>query len=740
MTLFDKLTQERRARLMAEQVLEQRAQDLAQAQATITSLQRENRELRAHGNLNQSEREKYALAAQGEKERFQREATAAERHASQAERRLWDCINSLRDGFAVYDHDRKLVVANQAYLAAFAGNDEVKTGVSFRRVAEILAYDDRLQLGDEAPGDWVDRIVSRWDDSIIEPIDITFRNDQRARVQVRRARGGDYVSLVVNTTDAHNQAAELDDARVRAEAASRAKSAFLANMSHEIRTPMNGVVGMAELMCDTPLSEEQRLYAETIRSSGEALLSIINDVLDYSKIEADKLCLHAAPCDLERCIHEILILLQAGARKRSIDLLLDYDLFIPTRFMADPGRIRQVLTNLIGNAVKFTENGHVLIRVIGVDTNEDGVDLVITIEDTGIGIAPENLDRIFGEFAQADEASNRRFEGTGLGLTITKRLIELMGGSIWVESELGKGSCFGLRLRLPLAEDAVNPAMTRAGFDRVLVVDDNIVNRTILDRQLTAQGMQTVLADSVEAALTALADPTMMPVDLIVTDHEMPGASGLDLTTRVRQQGWTGPILLLSSSPTVLANHPAIPELAAIMQKPLLRQDLVRQLARLTADPTAEDPARSPTPPRTEPKPVAGGPLRVLAAEDNRTNRLVFLKMVEGQNLDLHFAENGIEAVELFQTLHPQIIFMDISMPVMDGREATHKIRDLPGGDSVPIYALTAHAMDSDRDELLALGMNGVLTKPLKKPLLLDLIETHRLQPTVAAPPGACSA
>jgi CheY-like chemotaxis protein len=220
----------------------------------------------------------------------------------------------------------------------------------------------------------------------------------------------------------------------------------------------------------------------------------------------------------------------------------------------------------------------------------------------------------------------------------------------------------------------------------------------------------------------------------------MPGASGLDLTTRVRQQGWTGPILLLSSSPTVLANHPAIPELAAIMQKPLLRQDLVRQLARLTADPTAEDAARSPTPPRPEAKPVAGGPLRVLAAEDNRTNRLVFLKMVEGQNLDLHFAENGIEAVELFQTLHPQIIFMDISMPVMDGREATQKIRALRGGDSVPIYALTAHAMDSDRDELLALGMNGVLTKPLKKPLLLDLIETHRAQPTVAAPPGACSA
>ena len=743
MTLFDKMTQERRARLMAERVLDQRMQELSRAQAQITALQRELHDLRDGGYMNKQARAALHAQIEDERERVKRDADAASRHASQAERRLWDSINSLRDGFAVFDKDRRLIVANQAYLAAFGGHEEVKAGIPFRRLVEILAYEGLVVLGDESAAEWVERLTRHWEASLTDPIEVAFTNDTRARVQLRRARGGDFVSLVVNTTEAHRQAAELTEARIRAEAASRAKSAFLANMSHEIRTPMNGVVGMAELLCDTTLSDEQRLYAETIRSSGEALLNIINDVLDYSKIEADKLSLHAAPCDLERSIHEILILLQAGARKRSIDLLLDYDLFIPTRFMADPGRIRQVLTNLIGNAVKFTESGHVLIRVIGVDEDENGVELVITVEDTGIGIAPENIERIFGEFAQADDASNRRFEGTGLGLTITKRLIELMGGTIWVESELGKGSCFGLRLRLKVAEAASAPPATPTEFQRVLIVDDNIVNRTILDRQLSAQGLQTLLAGSMDVALTMLADTadtadTANPIDLIITDHEMPGGSGLDLTLKARAQGWHGPILLLSSNPAVLAGHPAVAELSALMQKPLLRQDLLHQLTRLTQGDAARAPL--PAPPDSSAPRSVSGQLRVLAAEDNRTNRLVFLKMVEGLGLDLHFAENGVEAVSMFQSCAPDLIFMDISMPVMDGREATQRIRALPGGDRVPIYALTAHAMDSDRDELLALGLNGVLTKPLRKPLLQEVIESCRPGAQANDPPRSCSA
>ncbi|MES2142812.1 MAG: ATP-binding protein, partial [Pseudomonadota bacterium] len=254
---------------------------------------------------------------------------------------------------------------------------------------------------------------------------------------------GGRVGLRFDVTDQRLQEAALHSARAEAEAANRAKSAFLANMSHEIRTPMNGVVGMAELLCDSALTDEQRLFAETIRSSGEALLVIINDILDYSKIEAERLNLYPEPFDLERTIHEVAMLLQPRAREKGIDLLIDFDMFLPTRFVGDPGRLRQVLTNLIGNAVKFTERGHVLVRVVGLETETGFQQLHVTVEDTGIGIAAHNLEHVFGEFNQVEDQSNRKFEGTGLGLAITRSLIERMAGEVWVDSELGTGSSFG---------------------------------------------------------------------------------------------------------------------------------------------------------------------------------------------------------------------------------------------------------------------------------------------------------
>ncbi|MFN4099419.1 MAG: response regulator [Pararhodobacter sp.] len=774
MTLFDKLTQERRARLTAEQRLEHRTRELDAALTQLDRLRAELHDLRQNGRAEEDAQR--AAEVQSLQHRARAETESAQRSATQAERRLWDSINTIRDGFAVFNRAQELVIANQAYLGVFAGIPEVEIGITYRRLVEILAHEERVLIEGQSRDAWIEAMLARWEDERIEPMVLTFTRGDTARIHDRRARGGDIVSLVRDITETQRRAAELDEARQRAEAANRAKSAFLANMSHEIRTPMNGVVGMAELMCDTVLSEEQKLYAETIRSSGEALLNIINDVLDFSKIEAEKLTLHPEPFDLERCIHEVLILLQAGARNRSIDLMMDYDLFLPTRFMADPGRMRQVMTNLIGNAVKFTEQGHVLIRVVGTEPDATCRKITVTVEDTGIGIAPEHIANIFGEFAQVDDKSTRKFEGTGLGLAITRRLIDLMGGQIWVESEFGKGSCFGISVTLPLAEEVEGVSAQPICLRHVMVVDSHLINRTILHRQLLAQGLEVTLCESgadAIARIDALArmdaaridgarmdgiaaqaisgqgvgrqEPVRQEavrqeavsqetasqgigpqgIDLLIADHEMSAMNGLELALRLRAAGHELPVILLSSNPAMLRDHPGIGGLRAILQKPLLRRDLVRQLQFLSNPGLAVAPVPHPLPESGDPVP-GGHRMRILTAEDNRTNRLVFSKMVEGLAVDLSFAEDGLQAVEGFRAFRPDLVFMDISMPGMDGRAATRAIRQMPGGAQVPIVALTAHAMAGDREEILAAGLDHVLTKPLKKDLLLDVIARYR--------------
>jgi CheY-like chemotaxis protein len=494
-------------------------------------------------------------------------------------------------------------------------------------------------------------------------------------------------------------------------------------MSHEIRTPMNGVVGMAELLCDTALSEEQRLFAETIRSSGEALLVIINDILDYSKIEAERLTLRPEPFDLERTIHEVTMLLQPRAREKGIDLMIDFDMFLPTRFVGDPGRLRQVLTNLIGNAVKFTEAGHVLTRVVGVDAEDGRQTLHVTVEDTGIGIAPEYLDHIFGEFNQVEDERNRKFEGTGLGLAITRRLIEYMGGAVWVDSTVGEGSSFGFRVTLPVAEDA-GPIQAPVAVRRVLAVDDQFINRTILERQLAPWGITVTLCRSGAEVLERLGKDA--PYDVVLTDHDMPEMDGPSLLQQIRATGNRVPVMLLSSHPMGLGE--ATRDFAAVLQKPILRSDLYRHLQGLMAPPAPEVEAVPDIPAS------ALRQMRVLAAEDNRTNQLVFQKMVREMDIDLVFADNGRIAVELFQSFRPDLIFMDISMPEMDGKEAARTIRALGGdGAKVPIVALTAHAMDGDAEAILASGIDRYLTKPLRKTAIEGALVEHR--PREARPP-----
>lgn len=707
MSLANKLAEERRGRLAAERLLELKQAELSAA----------NRKLGKHAAALQGEiveTRAEVATVKTENERVRTELGQANQKVEIAERRLWHSVQTITDGFAFFDSENHLVAANASYLAIFDKLDVIAPGVHYVTILQVLTDEGIVNTGSLAAEDWRQMMADRWTQPEPEPITIRLWNDQYVKLVDRRGAGGDIVSLGLNITASVMYEKELKAARAEAEAASRAKSTFLANMSHEIRTPMNGVVGMADLLGETGLSDEQQLYVDTIKNSGEALLVIINDVLDYSKIEAKKLQLQPEPFDLERSIHEVIMLLQPSARDKGLTILLDYDLFLPTAYVGDPGRIRQVMTNLMGNAVKFTSDGHVLIRVTGVSDPENGrADVTIVIEDTGIGIPENKIDHIFGEFNQVENERNRQFDGTGLGLAISQRLVSLMTGEMWVTSEEGVGSCFGFRIPLEMTDQKLpeHPPVPD-GLRRLLVVDDIAANRTILQRQLEQMGLGVVCCASGAEALENLSD-----IDLILTDHNMPEMDGLEFADAVRATGNETPILLLSSNPSVAAGDPGAQHLHAIVQKPVPRADLFARLQSvgplITQIPPPE--VQTDAPPRK---------MRVLAAEDNKTNQLVFTKMVKDADIELKFANNGIEAVEQFSSFAPDLIFMDISMPKMDGKEASAKIREIEQekGGHVPIVALTAHALNGDDKGILASGIDHYLTKPLRKPEIFGKI------------------
>jgi len=729
-SLADELAQERCARLAAERLLEQKRRELFAANEKLALHARvlsEQIVQQRHG-LQRALTEAESL--KGENSRVRGDLERATSVALIAQRRLWDAVETIEDGFAVFDRNLRLVVANRAYLSFFRGEVVLAAGVSYDAVVKLVATHHMVDLEGRDPLDWHHEMVARIRRQKIEPITVCTYNGRHLRLIDRWGEGGDLVCVVQDISRTIAREAELESARAHAEAANRAKSAFLANMSHELRTPMNGVVGMAELLVESDLSEEQRLYAETIRSSGEALLTIINDVLDFSKIEAERLRLYPEVFDLERCIHEVMVLLQPSAKEKGIKLLVDYDLFLPTRFLADPGRVRQILTNLIGNAVKFTATGHVLTRVVGIERADGAYDLHLTVEDTGIGIAPENIEHIFGEFNQVDSATNRRFEGTGLGLAITRELVRLMGGVIWVDSELGRGSCFGVRITVPRAEPA-DPAEEQGASKTItlraaLVVDDVLVNRMILERQLQTYGLDVTLCRSATEALQAFDDGAAF--DVVVSDHRMPDLDGIELIRRLRDRGVETPILLLTSDTEAFRLAQADCRGIDWLEKPVLRAELFHMLQKLSGS-VPPEPAKTPPAPSPE-EPVTARPMRVLSVEDNRTNQLVFSKMVKDFDITLDYAQNGREAVEVWRRFRPDLIFMDISMPEMDGREAARLIRaEETEGQHVPICALTAHAMEGDSATILAAGIDAYLTKPLKKSAILEQLEAHQ-------PPG----
>jgi signal transduction histidine kinase/CheY-like chemotaxis protein len=690
MELAEALAQERRARLAAERRLDQTQAELSAA----------NRQLSHHARALSVE----IIEKREEVEEVRSENTRVQGDLAIAERRLWTSITTIRDGFAVFDQNDLLVAANPAWLRPFDGLAAVRPGASYAEIVKVFVEEGIVDIGLERPSLWRARMLERWRQPRIEPMVIRLWNGAWIRLMDSRGGGGDVVSLALNITTQMRNEARLTEARQRAEAANRAKSAFLANMSHELRTPMNGVVGVADLLAETPLDAEQRSLVDTIRSSGEALLVIINDVLDFSKLDAGRMVLHHEDFDLEEMVHDIARLMQPQVQGRGLRLRVDYDMFLPTRFRGDRGRLRQVMTNLIGNAVKFTEAGHVLVRVTGVPLADGRHQVHVAVEDTGIGIPEDMREHIFGEFTQVEDERNRKFEGTGLGLAITRRLVQLMEGTIWVDSEVGRGSTFGFRVPLALGAAAKAPQADPAGR-RAVVIERDPTAAGALAGQIAAMGLAVEVFADGAAALAALPEAAA----LIVTEDPLADMTAAGLVAALADDGLAIPVVSTSdrrdAEPTA--------GVAGVLHNPVRRSDLAAMVRAVVTSRSAPEGA-----------PVARR-MRVLAAEDNKTNQLVLGRILASLDIEVRFADNGREAVAAHAEWAPDLIFMDISMPEMDGKEATRRIRaaEAASGRHTPIVALTAHALAGDDAEILAAGLDHYLTKPLKKAAIVARVE-----------------